>query len=96
MILERKVGTRPLLKKVTATTAAAPVSAISLVSRYGFDLKADPGNGGTVYLGDCSVNSTDGYPLAAGETLHLDIEDLSMVFMLASGSTQILKYSGVS
>lgn len=96
MIIENKTGTILLAKKVTATTTAAQVSATSVKSRYGFDFKAPAGNSGTVYLGGCDVNATDSYPLAAGESVHIDIEDLANVYMLASATTQDLKYVGVA
>lgn len=63
--------------------------------RNGLRLKAGPSNSATVYVGNNpNVSSSSGYPLAAGETLDVAVDDASKVYVIASASNQTLKFLG--
>ncbi|MBK9272865.1 MAG: hypothetical protein IPM48_14875 [Saprospiraceae bacterium] len=44
-------------------------------------IKALSGNTGSVYVGNNVVSSSNGFVLAAGEAISLDIDDLSLVYI---------------
>lgn len=59
----------------------------------GVILKAGPNNSGTVYVGKSGVTAdsdgdNDGLPLEAGESIFLEIKDLSTVYVIASANNQ--------
>ena len=61
----------------------------------GIQVKAGPGNTGTVYVGKSGVTAgsavaTDGTPLAAGEGLFIPTKDVSRVYAIASAAAQDL------
>lgn len=47
-----------------------------------------PAGGQVVYIGGANVTTTTGYPLAAGETLSLDIEGDDVVYGIVAATTQ--------
>lgn len=47
-----------------------------------------PAGGQTVYIGGADVMTTSGYPLAAGESLSLDVEGDDVVFGIVAATTQ--------
>ncbi len=95
MIIESSVGTKVLAGQLSIGGTRVQLGTGSLKSKFGFDLKADGGNGNTIYIGGPDVSTTNGYPLAAGASLHMDIEDLYSVYAIAGASAQKLLYNGV-
>lgn len=88
-------GEQPAHGFATVGTAAAQVVATSLKSRFGWHLKADVGNAGVVYVGGSSDTTTaNGYALAAGAELYLQVEDLASVFAVSGSAAQKLRYIG--
>lgn len=76
--------------KATVGTSAAALTAqeCSAVA-----LKAASDNAGTIYIGgDDSVTSSNGYYLAAGEELTLQVSDVSQIYAIASDAAQGLHY----
>ena len=68
------------IKVVTAAgTAEALAGTQTLVS--GVRVKALLANTGLIYVGDSAVDSTNGYQLASGESVFLEIDDLATVYV---------------
>jgi hypothetical protein len=58
-------------------------------------LRADPSNADTIYIGSSgSVTTGNGYPLAPGETLSLEIDDIQKVYAISGTAAQTLAYIG--
>jgi hypothetical protein len=65
--------------------------------RKGIRLKGDPGNSGTIYVGNSNITSnTDsdnvGYPLSANEEVELYLEDLTLLHAMASSANDVISW----
>lgn len=78
------------------TTAGTRVTLASSTSCKSVTIKAKVANTGTIYVGDTSVSSSNGFALAAGETVSLDIANLNTVNLDASVSGEGVTYVGVN
>ena len=78
------------------TTAGTRVTLASSTSCKSVTIKAKIANTGTIYVGDTSVSSSNGFALAAGETVSLDIANLNTVNLDASVSGEGVTYVGVA
>lgn len=58
--------------------AASPVGAGKAVA-----VQAIPGNSGTIYVGDATVDSSTGYPLVGGQVVTLAVEDAANIYVTA-------------
>ena len=71
---------------------------VDVRARRGIQFKAAAGNSGTIVLGGSSVSynatasSINGIPLAAGDTIFLEVTRLSAIFADASASGQVLHW----
>lgn len=83
----------------TVGATAAPIfsTETSERCRTGIEIKASAGNAGTIYVGTSSGvtadldDDTDGYPLAAGQSILLpfpSVQDPNQVHVIASTSGQ--------
>lgn len=78
---------------LTVGTSPVQVSS-SKVRVYGkVRLSAAAGNGGTIYVGNADVSASNGYPLLAGESVNIHVDDVSKIFIVASDPGQILKWA---
>lgn len=83
--------------KVTVTTAGTRVELIgSTTAIQSVTVKALSTNSGTIYVGNSGVSSSNGFQLAAGDTISLDLVDLSTVYIDASANTQSVTYLAVT
>ena len=55
-------------------------------------VKAESTNSGTVYIGDTSVSSDKGYPLAAGESLAINIDNLNKIGLVSEVDGDAVRY----
>lgn len=88
---------------ITVGTTAGALSKLLgtdvTVSR-GFQFKAAAGNSGTIVIGGSSVSynasaaSINGMPLVAGDTIFLEVTQLSSIYADASASSQVLHWIG--
>lgn len=78
------------------TTAGTRVTLASSQAVKSVTIKAKIANTGTIYVGDGSVASSNGFALAAGETLSLDLANLNTVNLDASVSGEGVTYIGVN
>lgn len=70
--------------KTTVTSPGSSVQLASSTSTSSITIKALATNTGTIYVGSSSVSSANGFQLAAGDTLSLDLNNLNKVYLDAS------------
>lgn len=75
------------------TTRAALAGSFTPLNT-GITIKAPSGNSGTVYIGDSTVTTSNGYPLAAGDSVQVPASDLANVYAVASGAGQPIRFIG--
>ena len=95
VLVESAVGTTLVVGVVTLGTSAAALASSPTRNKSGFWLRADLANTAVVYIGGSDASATKGYPLAAGDAVHVAIEDLANVYAMSPSSNQILRYLGV-
>lgn len=69
--------------KVTVTTAGTRVQLATNTAKA-IVVKASVANTGTIYVGGSTVASTNGFPLAAGDTVALDISNTNVIWIDSS------------
>lgn len=74
-----------------AGTAEALAADTDLTSGY-INIKALSTNTGLVYVGDSDVDSTNGYPLAAGESVALTVANLNQVYVDAAVNGEAVRF----
>lgn len=60
--------------------------------KVGIQIKGKTGNSGIVYIGGSDVNTTDGYPLSAGESIFLPFDQNDILFALAATNNDKIHY----
>ena len=76
---------------VAAVAAALPAGPCGSVI-----IKALAANAGTVYVGSSSVTTSNGFPLAAGDSISLFIGRLENVFVIAADANQDIRWLAIS
>jgi hypothetical protein len=72
----------------TIGTAAAQAG-LSFPAVKGLKIKADAANSNAIYVGhDSNVDATNGYPLAAGEEVTVEVDSLDKVFLVGGAAAQ--------
>lgn len=82
--------------KKTVTTAGTRVTLASSQAVKSVVIKALAANTGIIYVGDALVASTNGFALAAGETVGLDIANLATVNLDSSVNGESVTYCGTN
>lgn len=72
----------------TITTAGVAVTLGSGVANETIFVKADPSNTGKVFIGNDTVTSGNGYPLAAGEVTIYEVGRISDLYATADANNQ--------
>ena len=72
---------------------AEQITSTSFACKFGVTLKADITNTGIIYVGNSDVTAsgtaaTDGFPLSAGETLTLEVNNPNLLYAIASTTNQ--------
>lgn len=67
-------------------TTSGTAEAISSGQFRSIVIKALASNSGNIYVGDSSVDSSNGFILAANETLSMDFEDLALIYIDADNN----------
>jgi len=80
-------------KSITPSTTQVATNVPLLV---GVTVKASSANTDAVYIGGANLltNSTDGYPLEAGESLYIECSNVNSLYARSVTGTQILSYIG--
>ena len=87
--------------KTGIETSAVALTSTELHCKRGIQILADSSNSNAVYVGnDSSVTagtaeSTDGYPLAAGESIVLPVTDPNSIFVIGPAGTGKLFFVSV-
>ncbi len=81
-------------------TTAEQITSTSFACKFGVTLKADITNTGIIYVGNSDVTAsgtaaTDGFPLSAGETLTLEVNNPNLLYAIASTTNQKIFWSAV-
>lgn len=82
--------------KTTVTTAGVRVALSSSTPISSVTIKACIANTGIIYIGNSTVTSSNGFELSAGDTISLDIDNLSDVYIDSSVNTQSVTYMWVA
>lgn len=103
--LQSTVPGPPKYGHVTVGTSAVALSSISRTVKKGVILRA-PGSGDPtantdpIWIGDSRVTAnsaadTGGFPIAPGESVTIEIEDLSEIYAISANASQDLGWIGV-
>lgn len=81
-------------------TTAEQITSTSFACKFGVTVKADITNTGIIYVGNSDVTAsgtaaTDGFPLSAGETLTLEVNNPNLLYAIASTTNQKIFWSAV-
>lgn len=74
----------------TASAVALPSQALT----NGVAIKALKTNTGTAYLGPSGVTTATGFPILAGDSISYAVTNLSAVFLICSGTTDVVAFTG--
>jgi hypothetical protein len=80
-------------KTIASTTTVAAIGSTETVVS-GLNIKAEASNTGIVYVGDSAMTSANGYELAAGETVFLEIDDVATVYIAVSVASDGVTFVG--
>lgn len=74
-------------------TTAEQITSTSFTCKFGVTVKADITNTGIIYVGNSDVTAgstaaTDGFPLSAGETLTLEVNNPNLLYAISSANNQ--------
>lgn len=58
-------------------------------------IRAMPSNSGTVYVGGSGVTTSDGWPLLAGESIDIGIDNTDSIYLIASAASQLYRWLGL-
>lgn len=81
-------------------TAAEQITATSYTAKFGVVIKADIANTGIVYIGNSDVTAgttaaTDGFPLSAGESILLKVNNSNIPYAIGSAINQVVYWTAV-
>lgn len=82
--------------KITVTTAGTSVQLTTSTASKSVTIKALAANTGTIYVGNTTVASTNGYTLAASQAISFDIDNLSKVYLDCSVNGEGVTYLAVN
>jgi hypothetical protein len=83
-------GQKDVAAAGTAEALGGPTAIVSVT------IKALGDNTGNIYVGDSSVDSSNGFILEPGDSVSLDIDDLSDVYIDAQVNGEGVSYLGVA
>ncbi len=72
-----------------ARILAAPAGNISPRSSTGVVIYALAANTGIVYVGASGVTTSTGYPIEAGKSVSMNVDDPSRIYAIGSASSQV-------
>ena len=76
----------------TSTLAAVALPAQALVN--GIVITARLTNTGTSYIGPAGVTTSNGYPLAAGQSISYAVTNLNAVYIIGTNTTDVIAFTG--
>lgn len=87
-----------IFNNIVANTTSGIRTAISITSVpiKSILIKAVITNTGTMYIGNSTVSSSNGYPLVAGESVSLDISNLNTIYIDSSVNGESITYIAIN
>lgn len=82
------IKARILQQSVTVGTTATAVPTTAMVGRNSIVVKNTGAN--TIYLGSSTVTTANGYPVAANESISLDLGEKVVLYGIVASSTETL------
>lgn len=82
--------------KTTVTTAGVRVVLASSTSVKSITIKAATTNTGLIYVGNSTVSSSNGFELASGDSISIDISNLNILYIDSSTNSQSVTYIAVN
>ena len=82
--------------KTTVTTAGTRVTLASSQAVQSITVKALAANTGTIYVGNATVSSSNGFQLAAGDSVSFDLSNLNTVNIDSSVNGEGVSYAAVN
>ncbi len=76
------------------TVGTSAVQLTSLAVTQGVNIKALKTNTGLIYVGIAGVTTGTGYPLAAGETLFLSVDNANRIYAISDTAAQAIAVAG--
>ncbi len=76
----------------TCTTSAVQFSTNTLTN--GVVIKALTTNTGTAYIGPAGVTTSTGFPLKAGEAISYAVANTNQLYLICSGSSDVIAATG--
>lgn len=77
------------------TTAGTRVALAASQAISSVTVKAKAANTGSIYVGDSTVSSSNGFVLAAGEAISMDIDNLADIYLDSSVNGEGVTYVAV-
>lgn len=79
-------------------TTAEALTSTSFAAKKGVTVVADVANSGIVYVGNFGVTAgttaaTDGFPLGAGESLTIEVNNPNLIYVIASVNNQVVYWA---
>ena len=76
-------------------TAIIALTSVSVTTDKGVVVKADAANAGIIYVGNSDVTAgdteaTDGFPLSAGDSVTIDVDNPNKISVIASQVDQVV------
>lgn len=93
-VSEVVMPTAVLYGQKTVPAAGTPVQLGTGGLSSGVKVKALSGNSGDIYVGDSNVGSSNGYVLAAGEEVFVEIDNLSRLYINAGTNDDGVSFIG--
>jgi len=81
--------------QVDVGTTAVQLRSASFLCHFGAMVKADNDNSSDVYVGDSDVTTSNGLRLVAGESITIEVADVSRLYAVANAASQKVIYVGV-
>lgn len=81
-------------------TSAEQITSSSVTAKFGVLLKASDSNTGIIYVGNSDVtagttDATDGFPLAAGDSVLLKVNNANIPYAIGSANNQVIYWMTV-
>ena len=85
--------------KSSIGTSAVQIVVASLPTSKGIIVKAANGNSNNIYVGNSDVtklgdsDATDGFELAAGESITVPLDNVNKVYVISDGTGQVVSWA---
>jgi len=81
--------------QTTVGTTAVQITTTVTVAVFGICIKADDGNTGNVFIGEAGVTTSNGFKLAPGEAITIEIDFPEKLYAIADAADQKVHWLAV-